>query len=168
MSQQSPVTDRNPQAGPELDNPGVKFPPPLVFLLAILIGAAIDRFIPLRVLPTGLTAVLGGTVLLLAFILSVFFLWEFFKAGTTIRPDRRPAVLVTTGPFRYSRNPGYIAFAMYQAGIGLWLNNFWMVALLVSALVWIRWRVIALEERYLIRRFGQAYLDYQAKVRRWL
>lgn len=168
MGQQSHVTDRNLQAEPGLDNPGVQFPPPLVFLSAVLAGAAIDRFIPIRVLPPGLTSLLGGTVLLIAFILSAMFFWEFFNAGTTIRPDRHVSALVTTGPFRYSRNPGYVASAMFQAGIGIWLNNVWVVALLIPALIWIRWRVIAFEERYLTRRFGQAYLDYQAKVRRWL
>jgi len=160
MKQQSPV--------PELDNPGVRFPPPLAYLVALVIGAVIDRFIPIRVLPASLTGWLGGALVLLAIFLNVLAFREFGKAKTTIRPDQPASVLVTTGIYRYSRNPNYISLSMLFFGIGVWLNNVWMVALFVLVLVWIGSRVVAAEEQYLIRRFGQTYLDYQAKVRRWL
>lgn len=173
MNQQSPQTGHNPEdsrpsAGPELDNPGVRIPPPLVYLAAVLIGAAIDRAIPVRVLPASLTGWLGGTVVLLALTLSGLSFREFIKAKTTVRPDRPVSALVTTGPLQYSRNPMYLAVSMLQVGIAIWMNSVWVVVLLVPVLAWIRWRVIAPEERYLVGKFGQVYRDYQAKVRRWL
>ena len=173
MNQQTPQTGHNregnrPSASPELDNSGVRLPPPLVYFAAIVVGAAIDRVIPVRVLPASLTGWLGGALVLLALTLSGLSFREFIKAKTTIRPDRPVSELVTTGPFRYSRNPLYLVLSMLQVGIGIWMNSVWVLVLLVPVLAWIRWRVIAPEERYLIRRFGQAYLDYQAKVRRWL
>ena len=173
MNQQSPQTNPDPadsstSASPEPDNSGVRFPPPLIYFLAILIGAAIDRFVPIRVLPAGLTGWLGGALVLLALILAGLSFREFGKVKATIRPDHPVSALVTTGPFRYSRNPLYLVLSTLQVGIGIWMNSVWVVAFLVPVLVWVRWRVIALEERYLVRKFGQDYLDYQAKVRRWL
>jgi protein-S-isoprenylcysteine O-methyltransferase Ste14 len=148
--------------------PGVRFPPPLVYLLAILIGIAIDRFVPIRVLPASLIGWLGGALVMLFVIITVLSFRELIKSRTTFRADRTVSAVLTTGPYRYSRNPLYIALSILQLGVGIWMNNVWVVMLLVPTIAWIRWRVIASEERYLIVKFGQAYLDYQAKVRRWL
>jgi len=150
------------------DKPNVRFPPPLVYLAAILIGAAFDKFVPMHIFPAGLTGWLGGSLLLLALTLSGWSFREFKKAKTTIRPDRPVSVLVTTGPFRFSRNPMYLALSMLQLGVGIWMNSVWVVVFLMPVIALIRWRVIAPEELYLIGKFGQVYLDYQAKVRRWL
>jgi protein-S-isoprenylcysteine O-methyltransferase Ste14 len=173
MNQQGPQTSHDPKdssasASPNRDNSGVRIPPPLVSFAAILIGAAIDRFIPIHVLPAGLTGWLGGALVLFALILAGLSFREFRKAKATIRPDHPVSALVTTGPFHYSRNPLYLVLSTLQLGIGIWLNSVWVIVLLVPVLGWVRWRVIALEERYLIRKFGQVYLDYQAQVRRWL
>ena len=173
MNRQGPVTDHNPEdsgqsTDPELDNPGVRIPPPLVYLAAVLIGAAIDQFIPVRVLPASLTGWLGGALVLLALTITGWSVREFRKAQTTIRPDRPVSVTVTTGPFQYTRNPMYLALSILQVGIGIWMNSVWVVVLLIPVLIWVTRRVIAAEEQYLVRKFGQAYLDYQAKVRRWL
>ena len=62
----------------------------------------------------------------------------------------------------------YISLLILQIGIGIWMNNVWVIVLLAPVTAWLRWRVIAAEERYMVRQFGQAYLDYQANVRRWL
>ena len=77
--------------------PGVRFPPPLGYLLVILIGIAIDRFVPIRVLPTNLTGWLGGPLVLLAIIITVLSFREFIKARMTFRADRTVSALLTTG-----------------------------------------------------------------------
>ena len=165
MNQQSPLKRHNP----EDKGPGVQIPPPLVILAAILIGAAIDRFFPISTLPASLTGWLGGALVLLALVLGPGLSFrEYRKAKTPIRPDRPATALVTAGPFRYSRNPMYISLLILQIGIGIWMNNVWVIVLLAPVTAWLRWRVIAAEERYMVRQFGQAYLDYQANVRRWL
>jgi protein-S-isoprenylcysteine O-methyltransferase Ste14 len=159
--------DSGQATGPKLNDPGVRFPPPLVYLAAVLIGAAIDWVIPIRVLPASLIGWLGGALVLLALTLTGLGSLERIKAKTTFRTDRPVSALITTGPYRYSRNPLYLALSILQLGVGIWLNNVWVVVLLVPVIAWIRWRVIAPEERYLIGKFGQVYLDYQTQVRRW-
>jgi protein-S-isoprenylcysteine O-methyltransferase Ste14 len=147
---------------------GVHLPPPLVYLGAILLGVAVDRFIPLRVLPDVVASWVGGAFVLSAVILNGLGMREFRRAGTTVRPDRATSALVTTGPFRFSRNPFYLALALLQTGIGIWMNSAWVVALVVPAVAIISRAVIPREERYLTEIFGQAYRDYQTSVRRWL
>ncbi len=173
MNQQDDSTGGNPSArerstAAALDHPGVRVPPPLVYLAAILGGVAIDRLVPVRLLSSTMAGWLGGVLILLALAIIGLSFREFRKAKTSVRPDRPASALVTSGPFQYSRNPMYLALALLQAGIGVRLNNMWVVLLVVPTLGWIRRRVVQPEEQYLTARFGQAYLDYQARVRRWL
>lgn len=146
----------------------MRFPPPLVYLTALLIGAAIHWLFPVRVLPPSLTGWLGAALVLIAVTLSGLSIREFRRARTTVRPDRPASTLVTTGPFRFSRNPMYVALSLLQVGIGVWMNSAWVVVLVVLAIAWITSRVIMPEERHLVGKFGQPYLDYQRRVRRWL
>ena len=152
----------------ERDNPGVRFPPPLAYLAAILVGAAIDRLVPIRIIDGSIAGWLGGVLVLLALGLFVLSLREFRGAQTTIRPDQAASVLVTTGPFRFSRNPMYLSLAILQLGVGIWMNSVWVVVSLIPVLAWITSAVIAREEQYLARRFGPSYAEYRSRVRRWL
>ena len=77
-------------------------------------------------------------------------------------------MIVRTGPYRFSRNPIYLAFSLLQLGVAIWANGVWLLATLVGAVALIRCVVILREEQYLERRFGARYLDYKASVRRWL
>ena len=140
-----------------------------MILAAILIGMAIDRAVPLGVPASNIIRWLGGAFILSALILGPGLSFpEYRKAQTPIRPDRPAKALITTGTFRHTRNPIYLSLLMMQAGLGLAMNNAWVVLLVAATAAWLRWRVIAAEERHLTQQFGQAYLDYQAKVRRWL
>jgi protein-S-isoprenylcysteine O-methyltransferase Ste14 len=76
--------------------------------------------------------------------------------------------LVTEGPFRYSRNPSYVALTLLYVGVALLINALWILLLVVPALVVLRYGVIAREEAYLTRKFGEAYRQYTTQVRRWL
>ncbi len=166
-----PLDEQRPEKShnPEDRGPGVRIPPPLVTLAAILIGAAIDRVFPIGVPSVTFTGWLGTALALFALVLGPGLSFrEYRKARTPIRPDRPATALVATGPFRYTRNPMYLSLLILQTAVGLWMNNAWVIVLVAPVTAWLRWRVIAAEERYMIRQFGQAYLDYQAKVRRWL
>jgi protein-S-isoprenylcysteine O-methyltransferase Ste14 len=90
------------------------------------------------------------------------------KAGTPIRTDRPVPRLVTDGPFRYTRNPGYLGLTMLYAGIAVLRNALWAILLLPLVLYVIQRQVIGREERYLERTFGEEYLAYKARVRRWV
>ena len=142
--------------------------PPLVYLASLVIGALLQLAMPLPFLPHTLTAALGVPLIVGAVALFSYSVAKFRAAGTPV-PARKPTtVIVQTGPYRYSRNPIYLAFSLFQLGIAIWVNSAWLLATLVGAVALIHFVVIRREEQYLERRFGSQYLDYKASVRRWL
>jgi protein-S-isoprenylcysteine O-methyltransferase Ste14 len=76
--------------------------------------------------------------------------------------------IVTKGPFRYSRNPLYVSLTLLYLGVALIINVLWIVLLVVPVLVVMQRGVIGREEAYLERKFGEKYLSYKARVRRWV
>jgi protein-S-isoprenylcysteine O-methyltransferase Ste14 len=151
------------------DTPGIVMPPPLVFLVALAAGFLLDRAVPVNLDPAPAPVRVAGLALLvLGGALMFAGLRTFMRAGTAFRPDHPATRLLTAGPFRYTRNPLYIALTLVYLGIALAAAKVWPVATLVPALVVIRYRVIAREEAYLERKFGDAYRDYKSRVRRWL
>jgi protein-S-isoprenylcysteine O-methyltransferase Ste14 len=106
---------------------------------------------------------LGGGVLLLG-----WFEWAMRQADTPTSPYRPVEHIATEGPFRYTRNPAYLAMTLIYAGIASRANALWAILLLPAALLVIQRGVIEREERYLERKFGEEYLSYKARVRRWI
>ena len=92
----------------------------------------------------------------------------FRAAGTPVPAGKPTTAIVRTGPYRFSRNPIYLAFSLFQLGIAIWVNSLWLVATLVAAVALMHYVVISREEQYLERRFGAEYVEYKASVRRWL
>jgi protein-S-isoprenylcysteine O-methyltransferase Ste14 len=157
-----------PMASERADNPGVAAPPPLVYLGAIVIGAALERVWRWR-LPAGRWGMVVGAFLIVAAIgLVMWALREFARADTSPKPHEPTTAIVASGPFRFTRNPIYISFTLVQLGIALLAQSGWMLALVVPALVLVRYGVIAREERYLERKFGDEYVAYRRSVRRWM
>jgi protein-S-isoprenylcysteine O-methyltransferase Ste14 len=93
---------------------------------------------------------------------------KFRDAGTPVPGNRPTSAIVRTGPYRFSRNPIYVAFSLLQLGIAAWINSLWLIATLVVAIALMTTIVIPREEWYLERKFGAEYLDYKARVRRWI
>ena len=142
--------------------------PPLVYLVSLIAGALLQLAKPFSFLPPMLAVPLGASLVALAIALFVYSVAKFRAAGTPV-PARKPTTaIVRTGPYRFSRNPIYLAFSLLQLGIAIWMNSLWLLATLVGAVALIHYVVIAREERYLERRFGAEYLNYKASVRRWL
>jgi protein-S-isoprenylcysteine O-methyltransferase Ste14 len=139
-----------------------------VYLASILLGALIQFAAPLPFLPRRLAVPLGASLVVVAIALLSSAVTKFRSAGTPV-PARKPTTaIVRTGPYRFSRNPIYLAFSLLQLGIAIWLNSLWLLATLVAAVALIHYVVIPREEQYLERRFGSQYLEYKASVRRWL
>ena len=90
------------------------------------------------------------------------------QADTPSNPSKPVERIAKEGPFRYTRNPAYLAITLIYAGIASLANALWAVLLLPVALVVIRRGVIEREERYLEGKFGEEYLSYKARVRRWI
>jgi len=111
---------------------------------------------------------LGVLLIAVAIALFSYSVAKFRAAGTPV-PARKPTTaIVRTGPYRFSRNPIYLAFTLFQLGIAVWVNSVWLVVTLVVAVMLINSVVIPREEQYLELKFGAQYLDCKASVRRWL
>lgn len=149
-------------------NRGIPAPPPLIYLGPLVFGLLLGRVLPVRVLPRPLARALGWPLLGGGALLAWWFGSTLRREGTTFRIDRPVSKLVTGGPFRHSRNPGYLSFAVIYAGVAVLANSVWAILLLPVVMTTVKRRVIDKEERYLERRFGAEYLRYKARVRRWL
>lgn len=148
-------------------NPGA-FRPPVVYSLAILAGAGLGLYRPLPWLPAAIGPWAGIPLVAVAAALFVASIRKFKAAGTPVPGNVPTVAIVRSGPYRFSRNPIYLAFSMVVLGIACSSNNLWLLGLLAVAASVMNFVVIPREERYLERRFGAGYLDYKAKVRRWL
>jgi protein-S-isoprenylcysteine O-methyltransferase Ste14 len=152
----------------EQDKAGVIAPPPMIYLGSLVFGLLLNRRFPVTFLPRKIARnfgwpLLGGGVLLMG-----WFEWAMRRAGTPTNPYKPVSHVVTQGPFRYTRNPGYLAMATIYMGITSLANALWAVLLLPVALIVVQRGVIEREERYLERKFGEEYLRYKAQVRRWI
>jgi len=142
--------------------------PPLVYLGSIAIGVILHVAWPTSLLPHGVSPHVGAPVVLLAIGLFLFAVRTFRAAGTPVPGNRPTTTIVRTGPYRFSRNPIYLAFSLLQLGIALWVNSLWLVLTLLAAVAVMSLVVIPREERYLEARFPAEYSPYKASVRRWL
>jgi protein-S-isoprenylcysteine O-methyltransferase Ste14 len=149
--------------------PGVRLPPPVVFLAGLGLGFLLQRALPLAFAAPGnpLPRWLGGLLTLGAGALALWAFLTFRRARTTVRPDRPASALLTRGPFRFTRNPLYLSLSLLHAGLALLANALWPLLMLLPVLLVIRSYVVAREERYLLGRFGADYEAYRQAVRRW-
>lgn len=146
---------------------GVLAPPPLIYLLPLVAGLLLHRWRPVTLLAPRL-AVLAGIICILPALVALPALLAFRRAGTRAEPWHPTTALVTTGPYRFSRNPMYLGFTLLYLGIGLLANSVWPLLLLPLVIVVMYFGVIVREEAYLERLFGDAYRSYRQRVRRWL
>jgi protein-S-isoprenylcysteine O-methyltransferase Ste14 len=154
-----------------LANPGVRFPPPIIFVGGLLIGWMLHRYwraIPLSrhggaaLEPIGLVLVLGGLAL------AAWGMLTFQRARTAIIPSRSASRLVGGGPYRFTRNPMYVGLTLAYVGVAALVSSAWPLILLPLVLVVLVRMVIGREEAYLRDAFGAEYAAYQSRVRRWL
>ena len=155
-------------ADDERDNPGFLVPPPLTYLLTLVLGLVLDRRSHVPFLPRGVARILGWPLLGGGVLLNGWFNLTMQRAETPIDPRKPVSNLTTEGPFRYTRNPAYLSLTMVYAGIALLRNALWAILLLPLVLFAIQRDQIEREERYLERTFGEEYLAYKERVRRWV
>lgn len=148
------------------NTPGV-VPPPVIFLAAVGLGEALQSLVPRPLFTQRLAGyVSGGFLSVLGIALSTWMSLHFRRAHTPVSPLHPSRRLVTSGPYRFVRNPDYLGQTCLAAGIALILNSLWALLALVPAVLLVRYVVIAREERYLRRRFGGEYAEYCRKVPR--
>lgn len=148
---------------------GVIARPPLLFLAALLLGLLADLLLPFA-LPEVDHAhwILGGCAIALGVALVAAGIANFSRAATPVPTNQPVRALVATGVHGRTRNPIYLGMFLLHVGIGLAARSPGILLLMLPLAVTMRYGVVAREEAYLERRFGDAYRDYKARVRRWL
>lgn len=152
----------------DTDSAHVKFPPPLMALLAVLFGTFLHWFWPIPMTSENLRWPLGFIFILIGIGIIIFCSKLFKKAQTNIEPWKTTSHIVTTGIYGISRNPIYTSFILIGLGIAFAFNSVWIAAMQIAVVIIIEKFVIKKEEAYLESKFGDEYRNYKMKVRRWL
>ena len=154
------------------DGAAVRFPPPLIPLVTILLGIGLNRLWPIRhgIDASAPARYWAGGLIVAAAVLGLG-LWPvvlFRRSGQSEIPWTPTPSIVERGPYRFTRNPMYLHMVLVCIGVAVLLGNAWIL-LLVPFCVWALQRfAIRPEEEYLERKFGAGYLAYRQRVRRWL
>jgi protein-S-isoprenylcysteine O-methyltransferase Ste14 len=156
-----PVTDAS-------DAPDVVTFPPVIFIAFYAVGYITDRAFPAQFGTPFARFTIGGALILLSILLVTWAVARFLRAGTHMDVRKPATALVTDGPYRLSRNPMYLAATLLYAGFAIMFSLPFTLAFLPVCLTVLRIGIISREEAYLDRKFGDAYRNYKARVRRWL
>lgn len=154
----------------EQDRPNISplVHPPLIALLFIVIAYFLGRFVPLPFVAPMSLRYCGLLLTFVGFLLGIGALREFRRARTTLNPHGSATQVVSSGIYRFTRNPIYLGFLLMVIGLPLNSGLYWGIVLAPLYLLTMNRLVIAREEAYLERKFGKAYTSYTSRVRRWL
>jgi protein-S-isoprenylcysteine O-methyltransferase Ste14 len=148
--------------------------PPALFLAALLLGLALDYLLPLPFPVPGAGSVywtraaVGAFLILIGIATFAAAIRNFSSAGTPVQGTQPTRTLVTSGIHGWSRNPIYVGMFLIYLGIGITALSPWILILTVPIAIIMRYGVVAREEAYLERRFGEDYRNYKTHVRRWV
>lgn len=142
--------------------------PPVWTLGFLAANWALDRLLPVLAFAGGMSRTLAVVMVLAAVVLLVWSAILFRRMGTTIHPGGRPTALITRGPYRFTRNPIYLAMALVISAEALWLGSALPVLMVPLFVGVITTRFIAAEEQALREAFGEEAERYLAATRRWL
>jgi protein-S-isoprenylcysteine O-methyltransferase Ste14 len=145
--------------------------PPLFYLACLLLGLVLDPVVPLPLTLPDAASIRwtgGGGLMMAGLAIMAAGIRDFSRAATPVRSNQPVRALVTTGIHGWSRNPIYIGMFLIYAGIGIAARRPWVLMLTIPLFLIVNYGVVAREEAYLERRFGDAYRDYKDRVRRWL
>jgi protein-S-isoprenylcysteine O-methyltransferase Ste14 len=152
-------------------SPGVHFPPPTLFVVGFLVGLALERWLLSLRFNAGTSAVVPLTAWVCMTIGMGLLAWAmltFRRARTAIMPFNPASIIVTSGPYRFSRNPMYVALTLVYLGLSLLVGTVWPIVLLPIVLWSLYALVIRREEQYLGTAFAEEYGAYRRHVRRWV
>ena len=150
------------------DNPGVIAFPPFIWLASAVISTLVHFFsIQLPIMSYRACLVCGIALIILAPTLALSALVTMKAAGTNVAPAKPALTIVRGGPFRFTRNPMYLALCLLQVALGFFLNDWFTLLFVVPLALILHYGVILREERYLTAKFGEPYLQLKRQVRRW-
>jgi protein-S-isoprenylcysteine O-methyltransferase Ste14 len=142
--------------------------PPLILGAAIALGLSLNFFWPVRVLAHAVAVPLGILLTLAAIAIGVLAVREMFAASTPLDVRKSATRIVTSGVFQKTRNPIYLSMVLLCAGIAFLADSLWLLVLVPLLAAVLQKGVIEPEEAYLKQNFGEDYLRYKARVRRWI
>jgi protein-S-isoprenylcysteine O-methyltransferase Ste14 len=151
------------------DRTGIVIPPPVLFALPFGTGWLLGRVWDWPVLPNRVVSVvLGAVLILIGSAVALAGVRQFRSARTTVLPFGGTTQIVTSGIYRWTRNPMYLGMAIAYTGFAMLANSAWVFLFLPAALGLVYVLAIRPEERYLARKFGDSYRRYCATSRRWI
>ncbi len=156
---------------PNDKDPALRVPfPPLLHLLGLGAGILLHLlWMRLRIFPESwIGHATGWPVVAVGVLLFGWAVWSMIRSGENPDPDKPTRAILSAGPFAFTRNPIYVAITVFYVGVALVMNTIWMIILLPVALLYVHYVVIIREERYLEQLFREEYLEYKARVRRWI
>jgi protein-S-isoprenylcysteine O-methyltransferase Ste14 len=152
-----------------MDNSNAVVRPPIAWALAFAIGLGLDWLYPLPFVPASVPRLWAGAAVFAAgLVLAIWAIVTIRRAGTAVETVKPTTTIVASGPFRFTRNPIYLGMMLGLIGLAIAFNSLWILVTLVPFFFLLRYGVVAREEAYLERKFGDAYLGYKSRVRRWL
>jgi protein-S-isoprenylcysteine O-methyltransferase Ste14 len=154
----------------ERDNPGVIAFPPLIWLVGAIVSTLVRFFVLHLPIATNyrVRLVCGIALMIVAPALALSALFTMRAAGTNVDPAKPALTIVRGGPFRFTRNPMYLALCLLQIALGFFLNDWITLLFVIPLFVILHFGVVLREERYLTAKFGEPYLQLKREVRRWL
>ena len=150
------------------DKAGVIAFPPLLFISTLVVGLILSHFIPSFALPKSIAGSLGAVLSITGILIIRAAATNFVKRKTTVNPGGVTTTIVSDGVFKYTRNPMYLSLTFIYIGVSTMMNAWVGLLLLIPLLFIVQKGIIEREERYLERKFGEEYLNYKARVRRWI
>ena len=152
------------------DHPGIYIPPPLFYVITFLAAVFIQKLAPLEkeFFYTTTSKIIGSIIIIAGLFFNFPALRQFFNTKNTLVTIKPANSLQTTGIYSVTRNPMYISLLLSYTGLSFIIGNWWNFILLPLLVLVVQEYIIKREELYLQRRFGQEYLDYKNKVKRWL
>ena len=152
---------------PHEDKPGIVIPPPLLFVLPLAVAFVADKLAPTGFVHRPARWIVGSFFVLAGLALNIAGFLTQRRAGTDPIPFNPTTRIVSHGIYRFSRNPMYAGFGLWTLGVAFLVNSVWMLLAVPIGIVVTDRFVITKEEQYLKRKFGEEYLRYKRRVRRW-
>ncbi len=154
--------------GPAADHPKVIASPAVIFAAFLVLGFILDWFWPLAFLSPGWSLIIGFFTIFIAVNLKMYAARELVRIKTNLNVRKPTTAIATEWPFSVSRNPVYAGILLLNIGIACFVNALWILLLTPLLGLVLQQGVIKPEEAYLEQKFGETYLSYKAKVRRWI
>ncbi|MBV6449617.1 MAG: hypothetical protein MHPDNHAH_00329 [Anaerolineales bacterium] len=150
------------------DHADVKIHPPVLLVIHIAVAWLLGKFISLPIVVSPMIQNVGLALAGIGFLCGLLALYAFMKARTTLNPHGSVSSVVSTGIYRFTRNPIYLGMVLMLIGFPLAFGNVWGIPLTLTFVPLMNKLVIEREEAYLAKKFGEGYTGYQSRVKRWL